>query len=255
MKRIRFKPVIISLLVLLAILLILLFGLRKAWGIHSESEYYRQSLYFPELIFENAPEGTAYIDPLIKLDISDENYTEFSAPPQRIVPYKEGDRVSKFLDVNENSEISRLNADGYVSLSLHYATSFGVQLDENGSAHLEFWAWFNHDTFESIFEDCGGFRAAYVDSGGRVLGITEPAVRVYDDTKPTALLANGSKLTFRVWGIAKWQRNVLYIIILAVPCVFAALVTVVIIALVRRSWADGELDNTENLGYNDITDP
>lgn len=256
-RKIRFAPLIITLSVLLIALPILLFLLRGIWGIHRDADDRSSTLYTPELIFENAPEGTAYIDPLVKLDGLGDDYAPFATPPYKIVTvYLGEERVDyeyALFEIDRNSEIAQYCEDGYISLSFHYGLSGGVAFSGNDTMFLEFFARTKDNRIDRIFERCGGFRAAYVDENGNVLGVTEPAELVYDDTKNTAFLADGSSLTLRVWGSPEWQKTVLDIIIVAEPCVFTALIFVVIIALVRRTWENGELDNTEDLGYNKTT--
>lgn len=259
LKRIRFKSVIITLAALLLILSALILGLQSLWGIHRDAADRSSTLYTPELEFTNAPEGTAYIDPLVRLDVLDKNYTEFTTPPHKTVTVypDEGDMPDleyALLGIDGNSEITRYYEDGYISLSLHYRFSGGVVISEHGTMFLEFFVQTSSNRIDRFSERWGGFRAAYVDENGNVLGVTEPAELVYDDTKNTAFLADGSSLTLRVWGIPKRREVILNVLIIAEPCVFAALIAVVIIALVRRTWARGELDNTDNSGYNSIMD-
>lgn len=243
---------IVTFSVLLLVLPLLLFGLRSLWNVHWNGEYYGHTVHMPELVFANAPEGTVYIDPLVRLDAEDRCYTVFTEPPQKIVLDRaEGfdDIVWKPLNIGENSEIARFYEDGYISLSMHYESG-GIIIDENGTTRLDFYRWTDDERIDTIFARYGGMRAAYVDENGNVLGVTEPAKLVCDDTKPAALLADGSSLTLRVSDIPKWQNAVLNVIIIAEPCVFGALIAAVTTALIRRTLTKGELDNTENWGYN-----
>lgn len=245
---------IVTLSVLLLVLPLLLFGLRSLWNVHWDGEYYGgNTLHMPELVFENAPEGTAYIDPLVRLDALDDYYTVFATPPYKAVTvyYDDSDIPDyELLGIDMSSEIAQYHEDGYVSLSFHYGLSGGVAFWSNDKMFLEFLSWTNENRIDRIYERCGGFRAAYVDENGNVLGVTEPAVLVYDDTKNTAFLADGSSLTLRVWGVPKWQNVILNVLIIAELCVFGALIAAVTIALIRKTLTKGELDNEENLGYN-----
>lgn len=252
---------IITLAALLFIIPLVIFGLRNVWGIHHDAADRMSTLYTPELSFarEKAPERTAYIDPLIKLDPHDDNYVLFATAPHRIVPIDIGesdapdcDYEYEWLGVDRSSEIARYYNYGYMSLSLHLALSGGVVISGHDTMFLEFYAWTKDNRIDRLFECYGGFRAAYVDEYGNVLGVTEPAELVYDDTQNTAFIADGSSLTLRVWGVPKWQNVILNVLIIAEPCIFAALIAVVIIALIRRTLVNGALDNTDNLGYNNI---
>lgn len=238
LKRLRLAPVMIALGALVIILPLVMVGLRSLWNVGYNANTRTDTLYRPELVFDNAPEGTAYIDPLVKLDADDELYTEFTAPPliADFTDDYDGWRWEP-LGVNESSEITRLCEDGFVSLSLHYVSSAGVQSDryENeNNTYLEFDGRSDKENTDLIFDRYGGFRAAYVDENGNVLGITEPAVRVYDSIKPTALIADGNTLTFRAHGIPRWQSSILYSITVAEFVVIAALLVVALIAIMRK---------------------
>lgn len=239
MKRVRFIPIIIVLAVLIAVLPLSILGLRTLWNVDTDSLDRMDTLYTTELIFANAPEGTAYIDPLIKLAADDEHYVEFTAAPLKAVPvstaeYDMSDCGWEYLGVDENSEITRLCEDGFVSLSLHFAPNCGdVIFNMEGRTHLEL-----REQAESIFDEYGGFRAAYVDENGNVLGITEPAVRVYDNIYPAALIADGNTLTFRVHGIPKWQSAILTVITILEFAAIAALLITVLAAVMQKLYGE-----------------
>lgn len=108
--------------------------------------------YWPPIKYENAPENTAYVDILVKLPEDSEDYIDFAEweePPKKLVGYEEitepvPDRHDGFgeptprtrtytepvyeeISITPDSEIAKLNADGYVSLSVHYAGSRGFR--------------------------------------------------------------------------------------------------------------------------------
>ncbi|MDE6728918.1 MAG: hypothetical protein K2J80_13440 [Oscillospiraceae bacterium] len=244
MKRIRFVPVIIALAALLIVLPLLLFGLRTLWNVDQNIMVRRDTIYRPELIFNNAPEGTVYIDPLVKLDADDEHYGEFAAPPMKLVfvsteEYDTPDwEWQECPNVNESSGIARLRENGFVSLSLHYVPRGVVIFDGNERTYLEFYERSDDENVDRIFDRYGGFRAAYVDENGNVLGITEPAVRVYDTILPTALIADGNTLTFRVHGIPRQQSAVLTAITVTEFVVIAALTITLLLAAMKKLYAD-----------------
>lgn len=103
------------------------------------------------LSYENAPEGTVRIEPLIRLDSADNGY----------------------IPTSQDSELALLNDNGYVSLSLHYAHC------ENGGD----WLRLPGETPEELQKRYGAFRAAYVDESGNVLGVTKPARYSYGSSK------------------------------------------------------------------------
>lgn len=236
LKRLRLAPVIIVVAALVIVLPLALVGLRLLWNVGFDNLDQSYTRFQPELVFNNAPEGTAYIDPLVKLDESDERYVGFTSPPQILVnihtEFDNGeDWEFRYLNVTEESEIARLRRDGFVSLSLHCAEHASVQFNAEKRSYLVLGG--NTDINE-IFESLGGFRAAYVDENGNVLGVTERAVRVYDNTFPTTLVADADTLTLVVNGLPAWQSAVLSAITLAEFALIAALFVLLTIAIMRK---------------------
>lgn len=106
-------------------------------------------------------------------------------------------------------------------------------------AYFEFSERFDDENIDRIFDRYGGFRAAYVDENGNVLGVTEPAVRVYDAALPAALIADGNTLTFRAHGIPRRQSAILSAITIAEFAVIAALtITLLLAAMIKLYAAD-----------------
>lgn len=238
MRKVKLVIAIAAIAVLVIVLPLILVGLRNAWGMEYGTPDYRDTVYYPELIFLNAPEGTAYLDPLVRIAEDDENYTDFVAPPQRpVITYDDGDWEWEDFGVNEDSEITRLCEDGYVSLSQHYSWGL-IQFNFEGRLYLEFGGMNKNVDTNRIFERYGGYRAAYVDERGNVLGITKPAVRVYDSVKPTAFIADGDELTFRVHGLPKWRAAALYTITIAEFVLIAALIVLPVIMIMRKLCAE-----------------
>lgn len=240
MKKVRFIPVIVALAVLVAVLPLSILRLRTLWGVAPGTLDRMNTLYSPRLSFTNAPEGTAYIDPLIKLAADDEHYVEFTTQPLKAAlvstaEFDMSDWVWEPLGIDENSEITRLCEDGFVSLSMHFIPNSDVKLDRDGRTYLVL-----NERSDRIFDKYGGFRAAYVDENGNVLGITEPAVRVYDNIHPAALIANGNTLTFRVHGIPKWQSAILTAITIAEFAVIAALIITALAAIMTKLYDEWE---------------
>lgn len=143
------------------------------------------------------------------------------------------------LNVDEASEITRLRRDGFVSLSQHYTPRGVILFDTDNVTRLNFDVM-HAENINQIFEKYGGFRAAYVDENGNVLGVTEPAVRVYGNEMSTAFIADGSSLTFRVHGIPRWQSTILYSITTAEFVLIAALLAVLLAAIMRKLYAEQE---------------
>lgn len=247
LKRYRLTPVTIVVAALVIALPLALAGLRVLWNVGFDNRDLSYTRSQPELVFNNAPEGTAYIDPLVKLDEIDERYIDFTSPPQMLVnvrleEYDGGGRedwVFQHLNVTEDSEIARLRRDGFVSLSLHYTPHAFVQFDAEKRMYLVLNG--NNTDINEIFERFGGFRAAYVDENGSVLGVTEPAARVYDNNFPTTFIADGNTLTLVINGLPAWQAAVLSSITLAEFALIAALVVLLLIAAMRKLFPEQEL--------------
>lgn len=133
------------------------------------------------LMYENAPEGTVRIEPLIHFN---------------------DDQIS-ILEVDQDSGLARLNDNGYVSLSLYYGHC------ECSPSEV----WFTGGvTPEELQKQLGAFGAAYVDENGNVLGVTAPARYVYGSSKPRALKADGDKLTFCTGEPAHWQMTAMLVV-------------------------------------------
>ena len=165
-----------------------------------------------DVSWENAPEGTAYLDILIKLPEDDAAYTAFNSPPRRISRGyldKEDRSVYEYesLNINSDSGIAKYSSGGYVSMTCHYRylrTMTVSGSDEDGyfdrvKQRLELYADTAPD-IESVYKKYGDLKAAYVDKDGRVLGVTDSFAVIYDSTEPYALVADGGKLTFRIFG-------------------------------------------------------
>lgn len=247
LKRIRLTHVIAAVAALVIALPLLLVGLRLLWKVGFDNRDKNHTRFQPELVFNNAPEGTAYIDPLVKLDKNDDHYIDFTPSPQMIVnvltdEYDTGGywEMMRHLEVTEESDIAQLRRDGFVSLSLHYTPHAIVSFDADKRTYLMFEEPSDDADIDRIFEQFGGFRAAYVDKSGNVLGVTEPAVRVYDNTFPTTFIANGNTLTLVVNGIPKWQAAVLSGMTLAEFVLIAALAVLLVIVIMRRLFAEQE---------------
>ncbi|MDE6733646.1 MAG: hypothetical protein K2J77_12340 [Oscillospiraceae bacterium] len=238
LKRVRLAPVTIVVAALVVVLPLALAGLRVLWNVDDNLDR-TETLHYPELKFNNAPEGTVYIDPLVKLGESDEHYAYFTSPPQMLVPrhteYDAGeDWEFQYLNVTEESEIARLRRDGFVSLSLHYAPHVNVQFNADKDTYLVFYGAEATDNINEVFERYGGLRAAYVDENGKVLGVTDRAVRVYDNTLPSTLIADGSTLTLVVNGLPAWQAAVLSALTIAEFVLIAALGVLLLILIMRK---------------------
>ena len=192
---------------------------------------------------KSVPEGTYYVDVLIKLDKSDPDYCEVSAynVPQCHVRYDYpsaggASEVTKPLGITKDSGIARYSEDGYVSMSLHYrwVESFFIWDSEyneqpGGYPHVTI-DLNSHYKLLDVWEKHGPFKAAYVDKNGNVLGVSGKAKRSWSMSDPYALITDGDKLTFRSFGTSPASNIAFFALIVGVP-----LLILVCIALAVRN--------------------
>ncbi|MBQ8967205.1 hypothetical protein [Ruminococcus sp.] len=144
------------------------------------------------ITYSNAPEGTAYMDILVKMKTDDQNYVEFNQAP--VSP--EGET----LDITAESEIAEYNEDGYVSLSVHHKKTESFVL---GSGE-DLMTMHSTKQVSSDFIDLsiayGDFKAAYVDENGNILGVTKASVTEYSTATPYGFKADGDSLIYQRHG-------------------------------------------------------
>lgn len=174
--------------------------------------------YYAEIEFTNAPEGTAYMDILVKMDESDENYTEFTCPPR----YKKNDYLEteyKYLQIDKDSEIATLNDDGYISLSLHYKDAEFMTVNKVAGYRSTFSLLYDPQTkvdFWELRSVYGDFKAAYVDENGNVLGITGVAEITYERYTAYEFMADGDDLTLRAPGHSASEASLILLKIMGI---------------------------------------
>ncbi len=207
------------------------------------------SPYISELKWKNAPAETEYIDILAKLDNDD--YTEFSEPPKWYIDkttYANGDCSSDYirLPIDENSEIAKLNDNGYVSLASHYKYTEALiiygskyQTDTEWSdmlPQLEFKdIWDKQTDLPTLYKKYGNFKAAYVSENGEVLGITDDFDVTYDPSKSYTMIANGDELTFLISDDSPVLKALFYVICIIILVLITTLIVVSIIYLIKMN--------------------
>ncbi len=146
---------------------------------------------------DGAPEGTVYTDILVKLPTDDDNYTDFTQPPEVCA---EGAESGQPIDISAESEIARYSENGYVSLSLHhkkagtlciYPDEEVLKMSSSSSASCD---------LIDLSIAYGAFKAAYVDGSGNILGVTSPSDTEYSRDTPYGFHTDGSSLTFQRHG-------------------------------------------------------
>lgn len=202
--------------------------------------------YEPSITFENAPENTAYVDILVKLPENSEDYVDFAEwenPPKKLVGYEEVTKpvydgygkptsrtrtyiepVYEELSITPESEIAKLNAEGYVSLSVHYAGSRSISASQ---LYLHYQSSRNEIT--AIKQRYGSFKAAYVDENGKVLGITKAARTRYNPKKPSSFSVSGDTLIFTKWGCSLFWYALICVSGIGEPIAIIALIVCIVL--------------------------
>lgn len=184
-----------------------------------------------ELEWSNAPENTAYIDILVKMDMDDEDYVDFTSPPKKLIgTYIDENGTTKYkyedLPIDKNSGIAGLNDNGWISLSLHHKSSGGITIWNNTFLNLD--SYMDKDGLKrkpdmsncdilTISKKYDKFKCAYVDENGNVLGITDKSKKSYSMSNPYAVIANGDNVVFRIFGMSPFVEMILISLIYGVP--------------------------------------
>lgn len=206
--------------------------------------------YEPYINIENAPEGTAYLDILVKIKPSSNNYVDFAEwemPPKivtewseetYIVQDKDGKEESrtryepvwKELNITPDSEIARFNYNGYVSLSVHLKGAKGFYFDTYSNRKVENRLVLDDSSagwdIKKLMSSYGKFKAAYVGENGEVLGVTGKAAVQYRHGDPCEFSANGYKLTLTLYGDPAWKGILLLLSFYGEPIVIVLLIII-----------------------------
>ncbi|MBQ8965893.1 hypothetical protein [Ruminococcus sp.] len=184
-----------------------------------------------EVECKDSPEGTAYVDILVQLDVNDESCIDFNGAP---VQAAEDGYVP--MDIGRDSEIAKFCEDGYVSLTLHSSLVKRYVIGDSG-CHIELGI-----RADDLYDRYGEFRAAYVGYDGSVLAVTGKTSRAYDNRAPYAVVIDGDRAEYRSFGISPTLVVLMAAGALAFMglIVLAAVVTAkVFVAAARKSRADG----------------
>lgn len=163
------RSVLIPLLLIVFLVLLLFFFYRigddRSWGPRN-----RDSAFILEVNPADLPKGTRFVDLLIPIDEADENYCRFN----------EKNRGKYGID--RDSEIVRLNKQGYQSYSFHFSPA---ATDINAaywtfSFFCEPRAELSPLDFYARLEKYRSIRLAFLDESGKVLSISNDAP-IYDE--------------------------------------------------------------------------
>lgn len=148
---------------------------------------------------ENAPENTARVHILIKLPEGSSDYVDFGS---------------------HDSEIAKLNDDGYVSMNIYYRGFIGFS--ERGQLLMDY-------DIKTVSKRYGRFKAAYVDSSGNVLKITKASRTRYAPKEPSGFSLNGDTLTFTRSSPSPLQLILLIISLVGEPLAIIALTVFIVL--------------------------
>lgn len=176
----------------------------------------------------NAPEQTAYVDVLVKMDRDDPNYVDFTIPPKRLVREntdEEGWPRVEFVDlpINEESEIAKWREEGYISLTLHHKDVVELRIMENYEKEdgsyiatnevLEVKGSFRRDFYKKY----NNVKVAYVDEEGNVLKVTDKAKKKYIGYSSDNLVVDGDLVVFEIGEAAPWIAVLFYALSILLP--------------------------------------
>ena len=173
----------------------------------------------------NAPEETAYVDILVKMDDEDSNYVDFTRPPRQfegeIIGGQEG-----YIDlpITRESEIAKWNEDGYVSLTLHHKDVHELRIDEwyeNGEGSfiathesLDIYGSFRMD----IYAEYDNVKVAYVDEEGKVLKVTDKSkIKYMGHNTSDNIAVDGDSVVFRIGEAPPWIALLFYLSVIMIP--------------------------------------
>lgn len=191
--------------------------------------------------FENAPEGTVFVDLLVKAQKDDEYTVEFN------------EENGKLLGLGKDCELAKYNKDGYTSLLLRHCCAVFDYLHNGEGQYACGIAHYTYNTENyKIFNKLNKVKLAYCDSKGNILMVTNTAEIGYAFFKTPVMYifkADGESLAFSFGGAAYSKLRS----IIAVVAIAVLIVAVVLLfrfferklgkRSAEKSIQSGELDN------------
>lgn len=271
-KNFHFAPLIVTLSICVVVFPTIVLGtIFKGMDLTHD---YTGSRWEPQYTFKNAPEGTAYVDLLMKLPENSEEYVDFAewgTPPKKFLGFKkdyyEADmgakKVQRYreyadyeeLNITPESEIAKLNDDDYISLSVHYKGCEGfsynrfehecyIVLSGRSGVPGDYTAY--RDNFEMIAERYGNFKAAYIGENGEVLKITKPS-KIKHWSRTSEFSVNGDKLSFHIYKPSVFSTVIAFIALFGQLPALAGLIICIVLA-VRQDKYQCSLPNLDARG-------
>ena len=164
--------------------------------------------------FQNAPEGTAYVDLLLKDNDNDSTAVDYNEEYEKYM--LELGRVS----LKRECGLAKYNEDGYTSMTLRH--NFVVYYDtRSNEASYEYMKMKTHE----IFNQHRYVKLAYCDRDGNVIKVTDE-IKVPSNNFASPVMywfsGDGEKLSFKFGGVTQSQPWV-DILIICVPISFLLL--------------------------------
>lgn len=192
--------------------------------------------------YSTVPEGTEYVDILVKMPKDSSEYRSFNVKPRRIQKGyldEEGKTVYEYTDISidEQSEIAKYDNDGYISLTVHSSYVRMLTINSNGiggnyKKAMQTLELYSGTGIEDIYKKYGSFKAAYVGKYGEVLKVTDSFDTEYDNADSYAFIINGDRLTLRLFGLG--DASAAHRFIKAAAAAIAAVLAVTAVTLLFR---------------------
>lgn len=195
-----------------------------------------------------APAGTAYVDILGKISPDSEYYTELQ---DTCLPVFSSDDTDDPVNISADTEIAAYNADGYMSLSLHfrYGSALYIRADENGKVLEEEYVIQdipkgkkNKEAVNTglLYKKFGRFRCAYISAAGEVLEVTDTAVSTLVEDERNTLTAKGNAAEYKFHSdnadMAHRLKTPTGILSLGAYVLFYILIIALGIIVIRNLW-------------------
>ena len=180
--------------------------------------------------FQNAPEGTAYVDLLLKDKENDSTAVDYNEEYEKYMLGLGEDRVS----LKRGCGLAKYNEDGYTSMTLrhNFVVYYDTYSDEASYSQMKM------KTHE-IFNQHRYVKLAYCDRDGNVIKVTDEIKVPYNRfTYPVMywFSGDGERLSFKFGGVNQYKPWV-DILIICVPIALLIFVFVLVRILIKRSKA------------------
>lgn len=249
----RIKVILITAIIVFPTVFIIMLGSLLARSGNHSNTYLE-----PFISIKNAPEGTAYLDILVKMKPSSDEYVDFAEwemPPKIIIGWNEEpdvwtdlsgkerneikyEPIWKELNITPDSEIAQFNDDGYVSLSAHLKGCRGFYYYALSNKEVDNRLVLDERRGERDLTELlgryGKFKAAYVGENGEVLGVTGKSAVRHDHFDPCEFSANGNKLTLTIFGDPAWKVVLLLVSFFGEPVAIVLLIVCIVLDKLQK---------------------